>query len=97
MLKFSNNDIDEFILLLRKGAYPYECIDDSENSSEIVLPEKEELCSILNMEKITDADYMPAKELVKTLKKKNFGDYHHLYLSSDAFKIVRIRHFKIFI
>ena len=32
MLKFSNNDINEFILLLRKGAYPDECIDDSENS-----------------------------------------------------------------
>ena len=88
MLKFSNNDIDEFILLLRKGAYPYECIDDSENSSEIVLPEKEELCSILNMEKITDADYMPAKELVKTLKKKilvtNIICIFHLMLSKSS-------------
>ena len=88
MLKFSNNDIDEFILLSRKGAYPYECIDDSENSSEIVLPEKEELCSILNMEKITDADYMPAKELVKTLKKKilvtTISCIFHLMLSKSS-------------
>ena len=34
MLKFSNNDINEFILLLRKGAYPYECIGDWKNISE---------------------------------------------------------------
>ena len=26
--KFSNNDINKFILLLRKGVYPYECMDD---------------------------------------------------------------------
>ena len=26
--KFSNNDINKFILLLRKSAYPYEYMDD---------------------------------------------------------------------
>ena len=26
--KFSNNDINKFILLLRKGVYPYECMDE---------------------------------------------------------------------
>ena len=26
--KFSNNDINQFILLLREGVYPYECIDE---------------------------------------------------------------------
>ena len=32
--RFSNNDINRFILVLRKGVYPYEYIDESEKFSE---------------------------------------------------------------
>ena len=68
--KFSNNDINKFILLLRKGVCPYEDIDERENFNETSLPEKEEFYSSLNMEDIKDADYMPAKRVLKTLNKK---------------------------
>ena len=40
--KFSNNDINRFILLLRKGVYPYKYIDDLEKFNETTLAEKEE-------------------------------------------------------
>ena len=40
--KFSNNDINKFILLLRKGVYPYKYMDDLEKFNETTLPEKEE-------------------------------------------------------
>ena len=40
-IKFSNKDINKFILLLRKGTYPYECMDDWEKFNETTLPEKE--------------------------------------------------------
>ena len=33
--KFSNNDINKFILLLRKGFYPYKCMNDWEKFNEI--------------------------------------------------------------
>ena len=33
-------------------------MDDWEKFNETTLPEKEEICSNLNMEEITDADYM---------------------------------------
>ena len=56
--KFSNNDIKKFILLLRKFLYPFDYMDDWEKFNETTLPEKEEICSNLNMEEITDADYM---------------------------------------
>ena len=41
--KFSNNDISKFILLLRKGVYPYEYMDDWGKFNETTLPEKKEM------------------------------------------------------
>ena len=43
-------------MLLRKGVYFYEYMDDWEKLNETALPEKEELYSNLNLEDITDAD-----------------------------------------
>ena len=54
--KFSNNDINQFILLLREGVYPYECIDEWEKFIEKSLPWKEEFYGNLNIEDITDSD-----------------------------------------
>ena len=65
--KFFNNDISKFVLLLKKGVYPCEYMDEWEKFNETSLPEKEEFCSSLNSEDITDADYM-RKEFVKTFK-----------------------------
>ena len=36
--KFFNNDINEFILLLRKGVYPYEYMNECETFNEKPLP-----------------------------------------------------------
>ena len=41
---FSNNDVNKFILFLRKNIYPYEYMDDWEKLNE-ELPEKEEFYS----------------------------------------------------
>ena len=57
--------MNKFILLLRKGVYPYEYRDEWEKFNEISLPEKEEFYSNLN---ITDADHLHVKEFVKTFK-----------------------------
>ena len=54
--KFSNHDKNKFISLLRKCVYPYEYMDDWEKFNEILLPEREDFYSYLNMEDITDAD-----------------------------------------
>ena len=39
--EFCNEDINKFILLLRKGVYPYECMDSWERFNETSLPDKE--------------------------------------------------------
>ena len=40
--KFSNHDVNKFILLLQKVVYPYEYMDDWERFSETSLPDKED-------------------------------------------------------
>ena len=69
--KFSDNDINKFILLLRKSVYPYEYINEWEKFYETALPEKEEFFSNLNLEDITDADCMYGKRVCKDLEIKN--------------------------
>ena len=81
--KFSDNDISKFILLLRKGVYPYEYMDVWEKFNETTLLEKEEFYTNLNMEDITDTDYMHVKRVCKDFETKCLGDYHDLHLKSD--------------
>ena len=78
--KFSNNDNNKFILLLRKRVYPYEYMDDSEKCNQISLPEKGDFYSHLNMEDITDADYRHAKRVHRDFEIKNLGKYFDLYV-----------------
>ena len=56
--KFSNNDINKFILLLRKGVYPYKYMDEWKIFNETSLPQKYDFYSNLNMENTTDVGYM---------------------------------------
>ena len=60
--------MNKFSLLLQKGVYPYEYMDDWQKFNETFLPEKEDFYSLINMENITDADYTQAKESVKILE-----------------------------
>ena len=82
IFKFSINDISKIILVLRKGVYPYEYLDDWEKFNETTLPEREEFYSKLNVEDITDADYTHAKRVYKNFEIKNLGEYHDLHLKS---------------
>ena len=81
---FCNNDLNKFVLLLRKGVCPYEYADTWERFSEILLPSKEDFYSNLNMEDISDIDYEHANNVFKVFKLENLGDYHDLYVQSDT-------------
>ena len=81
---FCDNDLNKFVLLLRKGVYPYEYADTWERFSEISLPSKEDFYSNLNMEDISDIDYRHANNVFKVFKLENLGDYHDLYVQSDT-------------
>ena len=61
---------------MQKCIYPYEYMDDCKKFNKTSLLEKEDLYSHLNMEDITDADYMHAKRVCKDFKIKHLGEYH---------------------
>ena len=79
-----NKNLNKFILLLRKGVYPYEYMDDWERFDETSLPNKESFYSNLNMGNIEDIDYRRGNNVFKTSKLKNLGEYHDLYVQSDT-------------
>ena len=89
---FCDNDLNKFVLLLRKGVYPNEYMDSWEKFSEISLPSKKDFYSNLNMEDISDIDYSyrHANNVFKGFKLENFGDYHDLYGQSDTLLIADV-------
>ena len=69
--EFCNGDLNKLILLLRKGVYPYEYMNSCERFNEALLPDKGTFYSNLNMEDITDVDYMHTKIVFKNLTNEN--------------------------
>ena len=81
--EFCNGDINKFILLLRKGVYPYEYMDSWERYDETSSPDKEAFYSSLNMGDITDIDYGHEKKVFKNFDNKNLGECYDLYVQND--------------
>ena len=48
---FCDNDLNKFLILLRKGVYPYEYMGEWDKFNEKVLPGKEPFCSNLTLKK----------------------------------------------
>ena len=77
-------------------------MDEWQKFNETTLNEKDEIYSSLDMEDITDADYMHAKRVWEDFEIKILGEYHDLYLESntllftDVFKSFRKAYSKIY-
>ena len=82
--KFCNNNFKKSILLLRKGVYPYEDMDQWEKFNETSLLEKDDFYNNLNMESITDSDYNYAKRISSDFETKYLGKYNDLCLKSNT-------------
>ena len=72
------------MLLLRKGVYPYEYMDDWDRINEKNLPNKCDFYSSLNMEHISEIDYRHALKVFNKFNIKDLGEYHDLYVQSDT-------------
>ena len=82
--EFCNKNLNKFILLLRKGVYPYEYMDNWERFDETSLSNKESFYSSLNMENIDEIDHRHGNNVFKRFKLKNLGEYHDLYVQSNT-------------
>ena len=67
--QFCNEGINKFVLLLRRGVYPYEYMDSWERFAE-TLPDKKAFHSELYLENITNEDYTQAPEVFEEFKLK---------------------------
>ena len=72
--EFCNKDLNKFVLLIRKGVYPYEYMDSWEKFNERSLPDKEYFYSQLNLECITDEDYVHAQKVYDAFELENLGE-----------------------
>ena len=79
-----NGNLNKFVLLLRKGVYPYEYMDNWERFNETSLPNKESFYNSLNIENIDDIDYRHGNNVFKRFKFKNLREYHDLIVQSDT-------------
>ena len=82
--KFPNPNNNNFILLLRKGVYPYGNMDDWEKFNETSLPEKEYFYSHLDMADTNDADFAHVKRVCKDFEIEHCREYHDLYVQSNT-------------
>ena len=88
--QLSDNDINKFKLLIRKGVYPYEYMHSWKRFNETELPSKNKLYSTLNLEDISDDDYAHAINVWNTFNINNLGEYHDLYVKLDTALIADI-------
>ena len=73
--QFCNGNLNKFVLLLRKGVYPYEYMDSWEKFDETTLPPNEDFYRELNLEAISDEDYAHAQKVWDVFEIKNWGEY----------------------
>lgn len=75
---------DKLELVLRKGVFPYDYLDDISKFNETCLPPKECFYSKLNDEDITTEDYQHACQVWEQLNMKTLGEYSDFYVKLDV-------------
>ena len=82
--KFCSGNLNKFVLLLRKGVYPYKYMDSWERFNETSIPPKKSFYTELNLEDISDKDYLHAQKVWEVFEIRNLGEYHDLCVQTDT-------------
>ena len=87
---FEDYNESQYKLLIRKGIYSYEYMDDWDKFRETVLPPKEAFYSKLAMAGVNKEDYEHAHRVWAEFGINNLGEYHDLYLRTDVILLTNI-------
>ncbi|XP_041351034.1 uncharacterized protein LOC121370009 [Gigantopelta aegis] len=77
-------DEQKISLLLRKGVYPYDFMDDESKFNMSQLPAQAEFYNSLTDSDISDEDYEHVHQVWTTFDLKTMGEYHDLYMKTDV-------------
>jgi hypothetical protein len=78
---FSGDKLD---LLLRKGVFPYNYWDGPARLEETQLPPRSAFYNQLVSQDVSEEDYTHAQTVFREFNLKTLGEYHDLYLTTDA-------------
>ena len=84
--QFCNGNLNKFIMLLRKGVYPYEYMGSWEKFDETTLPPKIGFYGNLNLEDISDEYYAHDQKVWDVFEINNLG----LYVQSDTLSLADV-------
>ena len=77
-------------LLIRKGIYPYEYMDNWNRFNETRFSSKDKFYSNLYMSGVGDCEYEHARNVWKEFRIRNMGEYHDLYLKTDTILLANV-------
>ena len=80
--KLCSDNVGKFLLLLRKGVYPYEYMEIMSKFDEKELPTIDNFYSKFNSSGISTKDYAHSKNVWKFFRIKDIGEYHDFYVRS---------------
>ena len=89
-MEVNNVFVGDTDLLIRKGVYPYDYMDNFERFNKTVLPPMNEFYSRLNDSNADPKDYEHAQKVWQHFDIKNMGEYHELYLKTDVILLADI-------
>ena len=88
--KLCNKSTKKFILLLKKGIYPYEYMNSIDRFDEASLPSIDKFYSKLQVKDISENEYKHVKNVWDVFEIKTLGEYHDLHVKADTAQLTDV-------